>query len=323
MKSKIFSYNLSAFFFSFFLLMTLFQPLAIATTPTEDGTKAHPFQISSPSELLEFANAVNNGNSYENQYVLQTCDIDLSGIDWPTIGLFDSDCFFNGTYDGGGHTISNLSVTVGGNNSFFGQLGGTVMNLGIESGFISGTCVGSITSHASRSTAVIINCYNKATVEGARAGGIADNFNGTISNCWSSCDLISDSIDSIGGIVSYGASSLANCISFEPSGRSGVTPSGVQFTDTAKADLSKIVTALNQSLYDSASLSGIDYHDLYFWSVSADGQSIEYSSEKAHFVLSYASAFFKAKASVFIPYILIFFGLSVLSIILLKAHPKE
>lgn len=152
------------------------------------GTEGSPYLISSFRDLAVVACGVNEGRSFSGYWVRQTCDFDLTQIDsWLPIGVYNSNCYFYGTYDGGGHKIYNIYSNDSGrsrNNGFFGMLGGTVMNLGIESGEFHGECVGSIASHASIVTAKIINCYSKASVNGfARSGGIADNFIGRIENC--------------------------------------------------------------------------------------------------------------------------------------------
>lgn len=45
----------------------------------------------------------------------------------------------------GGHVVRNLCISRTANCGFFGVLGGSVTNFGIESGEISGSCVGGIT----------------------------------------------------------------------------------------------------------------------------------------------------------------------------------
>lgn len=268
----------------------------------EDGTKENPYTINSAEDLLKFANSVNSGKSYEGKFLIQTCDIDLKGIEWKTIGSFDSECSFMGNYNGDGHLIKNLSVDIGGNNSFFGKLGGIVMNLGIDSGSIIGACVGGITSHSSNPNAVIINCYNRAMVRGERAGGIADNFNGTISNCWSECDLQGNSI---GGIISYDAKSIINSISIENLGRSEVFHDGVEYVDKSNVNYSDVIEKLNSNIYYSAKLAGIDYHDLNFWELSKDGKQIVFSNDKACIRVRYLNNFLKTVVGSYFPIFII------------------
>ncbi len=176
-----------------------------------DGSKESPYEIHTVQELEYFRDLVGRGNTFEGKYIKQTADLDLKEIkNWTPISEFGSEHYFLGTYDGAGHTINNLTIISDQNVSFFGYLCGEVMNLGIESGYIEGACIGGIASHGSE-LAVIFNCYNKATLHGIyRAGGIADNFSGKILYCWNLGDIVCDN-GIIGGIVSYGAKIISNC----------------------------------------------------------------------------------------------------------------
>ncbi len=176
-----------------------------------EGTKENPYIIDSYEELVKLRTMVNSGAPYRSSHFKQTEDIIIpDGVNWIPIGIFASGKYFYGIYDGAGHSIENL-VLDGGNAGFFGQLGGTVKNLGIGSGSISGNCVGSFASHAVDGNAQIINCYSRASLSGARAGGIADNFSGgKVINCFFDGELEGDET---GGIVSFDASSLRRCYS--------------------------------------------------------------------------------------------------------------
>lgn len=163
------------------------------------GTKEKPYLISSEVDLILLSEQVAEGEKFYGKYFLQTADIEMTQDNFRPIGEFGTENAFCGIYDGNGHRLNNLHIH-GGNVALFGQLGGTVMNLGIESGVIEGACCGSIASHAYGSKAKIVNCYNKATIKGYRAGGIADNFNGDVIGCWTDCQLEGNEI---GSIVSY------------------------------------------------------------------------------------------------------------------------
>lgn len=76
------------------------------------GTKADPFIIKTARQFLSFAKEVNNGRTFENQYVKLEADIFLqkdlksSDINWPGIGTADKQ--FNGYFDGGNRIIKLL-----------------------------------------------------------------------------------------------------------------------------------------------------------------------------------------------------------------------
>lgn len=179
------------------------QDPSLAPSPLSgEGTKNKPYLIDSAEALCKFRDHVNSGYAYTFEYVRQTVDIDLSHVEnWQPIGIADSGNYFEGYYDGAGHCLRNLTVyDPNGFVGLFGCLSGTVVNLGIESGSITGLCIGSIAAVSGVSESRIINCYNKASLHAYRAGGIADHFGGTIYNCANFGE-----IDAVmpGGIIGY------------------------------------------------------------------------------------------------------------------------
>lgn len=158
-----------------------------------NGTYNDPYLIQNLVDLNEFRDLVNGGEHFEDKYFLQTTDIDMATEqNWEPIGIFGEKYYFSGTYNGNGHYVFNVDIDQDENCAFFTVLGGTVMNFGIESGIIKGLHTASLAGHAIGDNAKIINCYNKATIYGsARAGGIVDNFNGTVVNCVNLGSLIS------------------------------------------------------------------------------------------------------------------------------------
>ncbi len=83
--------------------------------------------INNMDELYFLAQQVNSGNSYTGETFKLTADIDLAGYNWIPIGagaVGDKWIGFNGSFDGQGHTISNVKVTKsGGWNGLFGLVG--------------------------------------------------------------------------------------------------------------------------------------------------------------------------------------------------------
>lgn len=153
-----------------------------------EGTLEAPYLIQDKNDLEVFRDMVNEGIEFKDTYFLQTDDIDLQNEEWIPIGIYNTENYFKGTYNGGGHCIKNLLISnaysAPTNVGFFGILEGSVKNLGIESGYVEGDCVGGIASHGGEQ-ALILNCYNKAFLKGTtRAGGICDNLgNGSVINC--------------------------------------------------------------------------------------------------------------------------------------------
>ena len=190
------------------------------------GTDEEPYLIRSVEDLEWLSIQVNAGTEFEDVYFRQVSDLDLSDYgNWVPIGAFGLGYYFRGVYDGQGHSIQNITIDGSklpgddesrANVGLFGVLAGTVCNLRIESGTITGHCIGSIASHGT-DEAVIANCYNQAALSATRrCGGIADNFHkGKIIACTNAGALTCTRAQWIGGISSYSAGIIYGCCSTE------------------------------------------------------------------------------------------------------------
>ena len=131
-KPKIRHYAFLSFFTIVFILFCLFE-IKFSKQSSKNNIL---FEISSPEELIEFSNSVNQGNEYIGKQIILTNDIDMSEIsNFIPIGVYNSNHYFYGIFNGKGHTISNLVIdcTEGdSNNGLFGSLGGTVCNLNFD-----------------------------------------------------------------------------------------------------------------------------------------------------------------------------------------------
>ncbi len=90
-----------------------------------NGTEATPYVVKTPAQLFYLAMTVSVGESYIGQYIVLDANIDLGGKPWIPIGGGVSTAF-KGTFDGKGHTISNLNVEGSGSNPRLGLFGTTV-----------------------------------------------------------------------------------------------------------------------------------------------------------------------------------------------------
>ena len=84
------------------------------TPMTGSGTETDPYQISTAEQLKLFRDIVNGSNGQTQNrgaYAVLTANIDLNNEPWTPIGP-DRDSAYTGTFDGQGHTVKNLSVTV-------------------------------------------------------------------------------------------------------------------------------------------------------------------------------------------------------------------
>lgn len=200
------------------LCLLVFFPFQTEAAPSSihlegEGTLENPYRITDVDDFVYFRDQVNSGKNFSGVYFSQEADLNLSGQEnWEPIGIYESGNYFYGTYDGKGHRIYNLTILRPDDNAgLFGQLGGIVRNLGIESGRIESGCSGAIASHSIGQNVAIINCYNRADVIGVRAGGIADNFTGgAIIGCFNYGTVQGNQA---AGIVGYNADAIIQCVS--------------------------------------------------------------------------------------------------------------
>lgn len=175
-------------------------------------------KINNKAELIEFGEIVESGVTFEGDTITLLSDIYLEGSssnrNWNSIGSKLRNTYFSGTFEGNNHKIYDLynSKTNERQQGFFGCIvGGTIKDLGIESGNIVGYCaIGGIAGRADNSE--VINCYNKASVRGevypsenmgtTSAGGIIGyGSNIMVRQCYNTGSIYACG-DVAGGIVS-------------------------------------------------------------------------------------------------------------------------
>ena len=189
-------------------------------------------EISTVEQLKAFRDAVNSGNQFTDKTVKLTADLDLSGeTNWTPIGNLVAypGQSFNGTFDGDGHTISNLTVNDNTPNhavaALFGSVvNGTIKNLTVKNVNITSThFAAGIVAYTSNGP-TIENCHViggtiKSTPEivngsydnGDKVGGIMGyaTAGSTINNCTVEGVTLSAYRD-MGGIVGYSAGTVTN-----------------------------------------------------------------------------------------------------------------
>ena len=194
------------------------------TPITGSGTESDPYQISTAAQLKRFRDIVNGtGGQTQNRgaYAVLTANIDLNNEPWTPIGNYTegNQIYYEGTFDGGGHTISGLNVT---GEFVYAGLFGTVKDGTIKSLTVAGKVspsnsqciVGGIVGYASN--AVIKNCSNHCSVTGRNTsiiGGIAGfNSSGAIIDCYNVGTISGiNYAEAIGGIVGSNSGTISNC----------------------------------------------------------------------------------------------------------------
>ncbi len=118
-----------SFALAILLIMQWFPAIHVAAS----GTESNPIMITSVADLKSMGTT---------GYYKLANDIDLSGeTHWQPIGNYDFGTDFNGTFDGNGYTIRNLTVNNPGyDGGLFGSIapGGVVKNLNLENVNVTG-----------------------------------------------------------------------------------------------------------------------------------------------------------------------------------------
>ena len=180
---------------------------------TDDGQGN--YTVTSAEGLKNIAELVNEEWKLDINIIL-TNNIDLTGIDWTPIGI-DYNHQYTGTFNGGGHTITGLTVT--GSNEYAGLFGdidenGTVKNVVLEGVQItSDNSSGYAGGVAGNSWGTIENCSVSGSVSGTTfAGGVVGSqWGGSITGCNSSATVKGEVyVGGIAGETNYGAS-LTGC----------------------------------------------------------------------------------------------------------------
>jgi hypothetical protein len=181
-----------------------------ATFGGGSGTLADPWKIDKVGHLLYLAY---NSAYYSGSY-LMTADIDMSaytGTQYKVIG--NSTTKFTGTFDGGGHIISNLTYSTASIVSNVGMFGytslATIRNLGLENELVHshGDSVGGLIGYQYRGH--VDNCFTTGSVAGRDAvGGMVGAELGSIDNSYSTA-----SVTGTGTELGGGAGGLVGAIS--------------------------------------------------------------------------------------------------------------
>ena len=160
------------------------------------------YTVTSADGLMHVADLVNGGKTDIN--ITLDKNIDLTGKGWTPIGTsFDNS--YKGTFDGGGHTITGLTVTT--NDQFVGLFGylnraGMVKNVVMEGIQITSNhmfgCTGGVVGY---SWGTIENCSVSGSVSGTvYVGGVVGaQIGGSITGCSSSA-TVKGTVD-VGGVA--------------------------------------------------------------------------------------------------------------------------
>lgn len=216
--------------------------------------------INTAAELVAFAKSVNdNDNIYTGKTIFLCNDIDLAGINWTPISQTKE--YFNGTFDGCGHTIKNLTINEANVTDrydgigFFGWLGdngngAVVKNLNFDNANVKGSAyVGVICGY--NQFAVIENCkvtnshvtgyYVDNDRDGNKCGGIVGiigDGSSKVKNCAVSNSTVKATRDAGQVVGAAPANTVLNCTATEVS----VTWNGETRGDNPNSNIKNEIT---------------------------------------------------------------------------------
>ena len=180
---------------------------------TDDGQGN--YTVTSAEGLKNIAKLVNDGNTGID--ITLTGNITLTG-DWTPIGTSISNAY-KGTFDGGGHTITGLTVTTSDQYAgLFGYIGsgGTVKDVTLEEVKIeSNNDMSAVGGVAGRSYGTLENCSVSGSVSGSGNNGIAGGVvgyqsGGFLTGCSSSATVnAGNAAGGVAGLTDSGATLTA------------------------------------------------------------------------------------------------------------------
>lgn len=184
----------------------LFTQSGIVSLAEETGSV---ITIASAEDLVLLADSGKTENFSTGKTFVMTEDIDLSEYENMFIPIMD------GTFDGGGHTITGIRLQEEMSDyGFFRYVGpnGTVANLTVEATVTSGEDQENIGIIAGDNKGTIRGCTSRGTLNGqTNVGGIAgkNETTGTISRCANEAEV--DGKQATGGIIGYNEGTVSDC----------------------------------------------------------------------------------------------------------------
>ncbi|WP_151908886.1 GLUG motif-containing protein [Pseudoprevotella muciniphila] len=236
------------------LMRTLILTVLAAALPSAawaqfgggSGRAESPYIISTTDHMDYLATQVNAGYTYRNKYFLLANDLDYAGKTYNVIGRYvkmetgGASYYFQGIFDGGGHTIRNVTIDAGAGSwaddnayiALFGNVGPSAeiknLTLGGTSTFKARKDVGGIVGSADGSETSWIyigNCHVESgvTIEPSEPYN-NENIGGIVG--WGNCCIIENCTSAatvtahdelshfVGGIVGriYGKARIENCV---------------------------------------------------------------------------------------------------------------
>ncbi len=197
------------------LLLFISNPILHAQYAGGTGDPDDPYLIAEPNHLQHLSST---STDWDMHFQL-TDDIDLTGVAMTPIG--DPNVCFCGSFNGDGHTISNLTMDFPWRNrvGLFGSVGdpndpsSSISNLGLlDPNIVGNTQVGCLVGYFYEG--VISNCFSTGSVSGAgNVGGLVGKMleSSSLTNTYATVSVSGDSY--VGGLVGHSRGYITNSYS--------------------------------------------------------------------------------------------------------------
>lgn len=225
----------------------------------EEESKSHvgekkTVKIKKAKDLVKFRDRVNDGE-VALKGILEA-DIDLSSVCSESAGNWIPIENYNGSFDGGGHTITGLYIVTDEETpiGLFGQTDeeAVIQNLGVKDSVIDGgSYAGAV---AGKCSGTIANCWSDSQVSALTkaAGGVA-GFAEEMTGCYNLGEVTGD-ISWVGGVVGELSRSIADCYNQGNIDGNDFYTGGVIGLLGDESDMSNRVTAVN--CYNTGTVRG-------------------------------------------------------------------
>lgn len=243
------------------------------------------YQVSSAQDLIWLSERVNAGYTFEGMTIMQTCDINMSGIVFNSIGTETKP--FKGIYDGNNFIISNLNLAVNkntgerfmnnlSNRGLFGCVkNATIKNLTVASGTVSGYGnVGMIAGYAENTKFNYVNTY-KSNVKVSKIefvdiyGKVVDTY---LTSGASSTENFAQR-ENVGGLVGY----AKGCSFYVCSNRANVKEANASGVENSAGfvgrleDNDSVVSTINQCFNEGNISMGSSFAGFTNWYMTEGG----------------------------------------------------
>ena len=222
------------------------------------NSASDPILIANANDWNTLATNVASGTNYSGKYFKLTADITVTTI----VGSYSGTKTFNGTFDGGGHTLTfNYTATAEETAPFAYLKNATIQNLRvagtINTGykFAAGLCVYSSGSTNIEACQISVTINSTLSNDGTYGGLVSDHLDGTlnINNCLFDGQLLGTGTFGCGGFVGWDktTTNITNSL-FAPT---AVSVQGPTFSRTQNSN----TLSLTNCYYTDSSIIGNTY----------------------------------------------------------------